>query len=197
MTLANIFKEQVLGLFSNNTRILNIDTADLYTDEAHTIEVRKTVHPVETGSSISDNVVVMPQRLKMKGYVSNLAPVIPGLLSISSSERGRAAWKILEDLANKRELVDIDTVLTRHVGFLITNVQALSTDQTGSALEFIIEFEEFLFADSQSTTLSAFNLADNIRNKAGQIEAGIKQAIQVPASVAVRIINKITSFFGG
>lgn len=192
MTIADILKDQVLGIFTNRSQILEIEgVVDLFTDEIHTLRINKTAQPIETGSSITDNSIVEPQALRMVGFVSNLVPAERS--SLPASERGKEAWIQLEELAKKREPVTILTTLKLYENFLIVALEAQSNERTGTALEFSINFEEILFADSEFTTLPADKLAGPAVNKSGTVEGGNKQSIE---ETPQRAASKLFEIFG-
>lgn len=190
MTLATILLDQVLGIFTDRSQILEIEgVVDLFTDEIHSVRIQKTSQPIETGSSITDNSIVAPQRLRMAGFVSNLVPAL--FVSLPVSERGKEAWVQLEELAKKREPVTIQTTLKLYENFLIVGLDARSDEQTGTALDFTVDFEEILFADSQFTTLPADILAAPADNKSGTVEGGIKQSIEETPERSASLLSKI------
>ncbi len=190
MTIADILREQVLGIFTNRSQILEIEgVVDLFTDEIHTLRIKKTSQPIETGSSITDNSIVEPQRLRMAGFVSNLVPSL--VASLPVSERGKEAWVQLQELAMKREPVTILTTLKLYEKFLIVSLEAQSNERTGTALDFTIEFEEILFSDSEFTTLPADILAGPAVNKSGKVEGGNKQSVEAGSSMLFRIFGAL------
>lgn len=191
MTLSTILAGQVLGLFADKTQIIGFeDGVDLFTDESHDIKINKTVQPIETGSSLTDNAVVLPRRLKMTGYVSNVKPSL--LLALPSPQRGAEAWSRLVDMSKSRKSFDILTTLELLEGYMIISLGANSNERTGTALEFSIEFEEIQFADSEFTTLPADAVAGGpAESKAGTVESGTKQSAEPSPKQEESLLSKI------
>ena len=189
MTIADVLQGQVLGLFTQKAQIIEVDgLVDLFPSEVHNVRVAKTSQPIENGSSITDNSIVQPQRLRMAGFVSNLRPAI--IASLPAPERGKEAWVQLEELAKAREPVTIQTVLKLYENFLIVDLSANVDESTGTALDFTIDFEEVLFANSEFTTLPADTLSGPAANKSGTVEGGTKQATQEDrGSLLTRIVD--------
>lgn len=174
--LAQVFREQVLGLFNPTTQIIEIDgVVDLYDTEAHQLRISKTSQPIETGSSITDNAIIEPRRLTMQGFVSNIAPP-EFVVSVPAPERGKEAWARIVTLAEKREPVTILTMLELYENFLITGLDSRVDSATGTSLEFVIQLEEILFADSEFVTLPASSVGGPAANRAGTVEGGQKQS---------------------
>ena len=72
--LGTIINNSQFGLFAQESTSIEPLTGivDIYTDEFHKQTVTKTKYPVETGSSLTDNAVLDPKVLTLKGYVSDL-----------------------------------------------------------------------------------------------------------------------------
>jgi hypothetical protein len=178
-TVVDILKDNVLGLFTEKTQIIEIaDVVDLYPEENHSVRILKTSQPIESGSSITDNTVIAPQKLRMTGFVSNLVPT--GIAALPASERGKEAWIQIEELAKRREPVTVQTTLKIYENLLIVDLSARVDANTGLALDFTIDLEEILFANSEFTMLPADILAGPATNKSGTVDGGGKQSPNVP-----------------
>ena len=194
MTLATIFKEQVLGFFTEKTQIIEIEgLVDLHPEENHELRVSSTSQPIESGSAITDNAIVEPQRLRMTGFVSNLVPA--AVLGLPAHERGKEAWAQLEALARKREPVTIQTTLKLYEGFLIEGLSVPINERTGTSLEFVIELKEAVFVNSEFTTLPADTLAGPAADKSGTVDGGVKQSVEVTPERKASMLSRIVDGF--
>ena len=78
-----------------------VDLIDAYVSEEHTLTLATTAHPIESGSSLTDNAVKQPEQLKLGGWVSDLLPV-PGAEVGPLGDRAPDAWAALVKLFEER-----------------------------------------------------------------------------------------------
>ena len=196
MTVARTLDGQVLGVFDSRVQIIEIDgLVDLYYEEIHELRIASTSQPIEGGSSITDNAIVEPQRLRMSGFVSNLIPTGSGGDGLPVRERGKEAWAQLEALARTREPVAVQTTLKLYEGFLIEALSTTINEQSGTSLDFVIELKEILFADSEFTTLPADTVTGPAGNKSGTVDGGNKQSVDVPEKRKASLLSRIVDGF--
>ena len=189
--LGTIINNSNFGIFAQEST--NIDgltgIVDIYTDEFHKQTVTKTKYPVETGGTLTDNAVIDPKVLTMKGYVSDLNPLLGGLITIPGPGRGKEAWSRIVALKNAREPVTVVTTLEMYENMLITSIDAPKSAATGQGLEFTITLEEILFAETQTTTLPASQLGEDIETKGSVVEEGQKQSVNAEESVLKSLVD--------
>jgi hypothetical protein len=198
MTLVAIgtLLNQKFGLFKiTPTKVEGlIGVVDLYPEETHNLTVNKTSYPIETGSSMTDNSVVMPKKLTLQGWVSDLKPLIGGLVAIEGPSRAKEAWNRIRILQEGREPVLVVTTLGTYKNMLIKTVDAVIDSTTGRTLKFTMALEEVLFAETKIVKLSAKKLGKG--NKKGSAEnGGLKQAAESKSSFLKGAVKGITSFF--
>lgn len=168
------------GLFgSESTEIDAISgVIDIYPEESHNLPVTKTKYPVEDGSSRTDNFVVEPENLVLKGLVSDLQPEFLGLVNIADKTRSKEAWGRLRELKNSGEFVSVVTLLGLYENMLIVNIDATINKDTGQSLFFTITLEEALIAETEIVQLAPVKLNDPAKTKGSDINGGQKQSEQ-------------------
>lgn len=193
VALATILNNSQVGLFAQTRTEIDglVGIVDIYTDENHKQTVTKTKYPVEDGSSLTDNAVIDPKMLVLRGYVSDLNPLLGGLITIPGPGRGQEAWSRIVALKDAREPLTVVTALEVYENMLITAIEAPRSSRTGQGLEFSITLEEVLIVESQSTTLPASQLGDDAETKGSVVEEGQKQSIEADESVLKSVVDSI------
>ncbi len=166
------------GLFgSDSTEIDAISgVIDTYTEENHNLPVTKTKYPIEDGSSRTDNFVVEPEQLVLRGFVSDLQPSFAGLVRISNKSRAKEAWTRIRELKDRGDLVTVITLLGLYENMLITNVDAAVTVDTGRSLAFTITLEETIISETDTVKLAPTKLNEPADTKGSDIPGGDKQS---------------------
>jgi len=186
------------GLFrQNKTEIDGLaGIIDLWPEEAHSLSVSKTSYPVETGLSGTDNAVVEPKRLVLMGWVSDLIPLLGGLVTIPGPGRAKEAWGRVKELAEALEPVVVTTTLDIYENMLITAADATVNEDTGRALRFNIVLEEILFAETEVTALPASQLEGGAADdKSSAVDGGLKQSEETQSSLLKQSVSALKSFF--
>lgn len=135
------------SLFYDDSRKYSVGELQLHLilEEQHAIDATVTEHPVQDGSVISDHISVALREGSLRGLVSNHA------IALSTSDGKRrewrtnyalAAWNTLRDIADRKELVTVVTVLETYRDVAITHVGTMRDGGTGDALEFDIRFKQ-------------------------------------------------------
>jgi len=192
--LGTIINNSQFGLFAQESTDIEGLTGivDIYTDENHKQTVTKTKYPVETGGTLTDNAVIDPKILILKGSVSDLNPLLGGLITIPGPGRGKEAWSRIVALKDALEPVSVVTLLEIYENMLITSIEAPKSWVTGQGLDFTITLEEILFAETQTTTLPASQLGEDIETKGSVVEDGQKQSIDAEESVLKSLVDGLT-----
>lgn len=167
---------------------------DLWPEEAHSLSVSKTSYPVETGLSGTDNAVIEPKRLVLMGWVSDLRPLVGGIVTIPGQGRPKEAWGRIQKLMEKLEPVTVVTTLAMYKNMLITAVDSTINEDTGKTLRFNIVLEEILFAETEVTELPYIK-EGVAENKTGAVDGGLKQSEETQSSLLKEITTSIGKFF--
>ena len=132
------------------------DTA-FYSSESHTISVKKSTYPAESGIEVTDHAVREPAKLSLKGIISTssvrsaeefFANALGGRIGRQHDlDLPRDAWISLTGLADRRELLTVYTMLGAYKNMMITQLSAELDASTGQSLPFTIELEEYLYVD--------------------------------------------------
>ena len=123
---------------------------DGYPTEEHRLELGTTEYPVESGSSLTDNAVKKPEKLRLTGWVSDLLPA-PGSEPGPIKQRAAKTWQNLIQIFEDRMPVSVITPLRVYRNMLITSASAPVNVNTGRSLRFTLELKEVLFADTELT----------------------------------------------
>lgn len=127
---------------------------DAYADETHQLRSTKTEYPLESGATITDHLVVLPARLQLTGFVSDLLYHEPSAKSKEPLARASAAWQELRRLHAERQILDVTTSLGDYQNMVILNISATVNASTGSALRFRVDFEEVQTRDVEFVSFS-------------------------------------------
>ena len=170
--------------------------ADIYYDENHSATVTKTKYPVEDGSSRTDNFVVEPEVLIMKGLVSDLEESDSGLVDIEDGQRSKEAWGRIIALKNSGELVSVITLLGIYQNMLVVSADASVNKDSGRSLFFTITLEETLIAETEIVQLAPAKLSGPAATKGSDINGGQKQS-EEPDEKGKTLLQDIVSGVSG
>ncbi len=201
MATQDIINNPNFGLFSQDPTSIGalVGIVDVYPEESHSLTVSKTKYPVESDANNqrmrSDNFVVEPEKVILKGLVSDLQPLIGGLVSISSGKRSKEAWQRIQDLKNNGTIVTATTVLGEYQNMMIISVDASVTVRTGEALFFNMVLEETLFSTIETVQLAPAQLDGPAETKGTDSEGGLKQS-EVLTDEDTTFLQDVIEFFG-
>ena len=186
------------GLFGSGSTDIDAlsGVIDIYPEENHNFSVTKTKYPIEDGSSRTDNFVVEPEQLVLKGLVSNLQPELGGIVQIQDKTRIKEAWGRLRALKNSGELVSVVTLLGLYENMLVINVDSSLNDGTGQSRFFTITPEETLIAETDTIQLAAVKLSGPASTKGSDVDGGQKQS-QEPDETDSTLLQEIISGISG
>jgi len=147
-----------------------VGTVDIYPVEEHDIGADVTRYPVESGASLTDNVVIRPKRVRLSGRVANLMPaagnhVYPG--------RAADAWQTLIWLMERRERMTVTTLLGDYDDMVITRLKAPVDVRTGTSLEFEVELSEILTGRMVEQPLT--RVSGEATDRTAVVDAGQRQ----------------------
>lgn len=196
--LVNIISKSNIGIFS--ARSAEIDAiagvVDIYYSENHSVNVTKTKYPVEEGPSRTDNFVVEPEQLVLKGLVSDLQDFAGGIVSVANSSRGKEAWGRIKALKNSGERVEVVTMLGMYENMLVVGADATVNENTGRALSFVITLEETLIAQTETVQLAPTKLSGVAGTKGSDADGGLKQSEEVTGETKTVLQELVTGISG-
>lgn len=123
---------------------------DCTESETHQRSAEVTEHPVEKGADIADHVKITPGRLSITGIVSDTQPILVGRRD-RSANRSIKAFEAIRDMLHSRRVINVYTALQTWNDMVITGISNAVTAQTGDAVQMTIDFQEVIFATTQTT----------------------------------------------
>jgi len=139
----------------------------------HTQRLEKTMHPVQTGASISSHAYLLPARLSMDVGMSDvmaayatgqLAPATGSTASTTPStaapftgapSKSVSAYQTILSLQSARQPLTIVTRLRAYTNMVVTEVSPQENAKTITGLRMRVEFEQIYTASTATTPLSA------------------------------------------
>lgn len=200
-TLGQTIQDINFGIYGADSTDIDLiaGIADLYPEENHTLPVTKTKFPIESGASRTDNAVVEPEILVLRGLVSDLTvgsiPFVGGV-GFPNAGRSKEAWGKLRGLKNSRELVNVTTLLGLYENMLVTNIDAAVNRDTGKALFFTITLEETLIVETELVQIAATAATGPAQTKGSDIPGGTKQAEEPTGTQSSLLKDAATSISG-
>ena len=121
----------------------------------HDQSITKTMHPVQTGASISDHAYAEPAQLVIEiGMSDAMDAYQPGIWT-GAATKSTSAFQILLAMSYARIPVVITTKLRTYQNMLITQITAEETNETFASLKARVRFGEIFMANTQSQANSA------------------------------------------
>jgi len=132
---------------------------DASIEESHVGRVEKSTHPVEAGSDITDHLRRLPDKLTIRGVITNTP--ISFLASITSrspvtGDVGFAQDRVdlgYRELLRAKDAGDIGTVVTslrEYKNMAITSLSVSRNANSGNILDISIELEEVLISTTET-----------------------------------------------
>lgn len=180
---------------------------DAVLDESHDWQADATMNPVEEGSPVTDHIIEQPDKLKIRGFVSE-TPLVA-----SESVRGanstpwaesltQPVFNLLRDLIKARETVTVYTKYRIYDDMVLTNLNIPRSAATGEAIEFTAEFVHIRKVATQTVDVPDGISAKKDKKAGGangspakksepQKDAGKKQPAEVkkPSSTLARMAS--------
>jgi len=128
----------VRGSFGNELGNIELDAV---LEESHDWQAEVSMNPVEDGSPVADHVIEQPDKLRIRGFISENPIVVSN--SIINSRNGGAtklAFDMMRDLIKSRNTVSVYTKYHVYTDMVITGLNIPRSSSTGEAIEFIAEF---------------------------------------------------------
>lgn len=157
MAIVNfLFGNRVSGGFSIEGAV-SFD-AQLTIDEMHERSATVTEHPIENGSTISDHVIISPERLRLTGFVTDASP--------RDAERGatQSAFDALDAAASSGQLMQVITGRKTYQDMIL--IAADLPRERPDSMQFSLEFVQVRLVSPEVVegVLSAAQVADADRD---------------------------------
>lgn len=141
---------------------------DLYFEEKHEITVNKTRQPLESGATLTDHAVRIPNKLTLNGMTSDLVG--------SGRERPAETWNQIRAMADARTQFDIITPIGIYSNMMLLDANTVRNEGTGGGLIFKLEFEEVLIVNLTTAGLSEDNVDGEAADRTGEVARGSVRA---------------------
>ena len=176
---------------------------DASLDEAHEWTAEATSNPVENAAPVTDHIIEQPDKLRLRGVVSDspmvLSSTVSDILGVFAGSRAQDAFDLLRAIIKKREPVTVYTKHRIYPDMLLTSVNIPRVPADGEAIEFTAEFIHLRKVATQvvdvppgiSPKKTAKGSTATARKSEPQKDAGRKQAQTVdrPSSTLSRILQ--------
>lgn len=174
---------------------------DLILEENHAVDAAVTTHPVQDGSQVADHVYKLLRTGSLRALVSNwsinddstrqglenktpeeIQAKAQQIMKSGLKNRAKEAWTTLKGMVGTK--VTITTALEVYTDVIITHIDTPRDENTGEALDFVLEFTEYkevkLREDRVTASVTQEDMGSPINREAsGQLYEG-----QVVASQA-------------
>lgn len=149
--------------------------ADLTIQENHERKSNVTDHPIESGSKITDHVILQPEELNLTGFVTDARPEIAG------ARLGRTlnAFSTLEDAWNAGQPMTVITGYRTYQNMIITDMR-LPKNQP-SSMQFKIKMRGITIVQSETANLPNTDSQDTTDRASPKKDAG-RQSTSNPGS---------------
>lgn len=193
----------ILSLIFDRTKKTSLVSSNIVTSDLQEIQIDVTVstnheftstvtqNPVESGVSVSDNVVKNNRKLTLSGVTVNhpfFDFSFSGLLDVfdrltSSEERSQSGFDTLKDLWDSKTPFRIDTDRDAYDPVIITSFVVQGSAANGDALSFTMTVEEITIIASNIVLVPKSQVAEAAEGATSIVKKG-KQAV-TDASAAV------------
>lgn len=128
--------------FENSLGNIELD-ANL--EEGHEWSAEVTTNPVEFGSPVADHIIEQPDRIKIRGFVTdsplNASASILGLFNLTPVEnKTQPVFDLLNALIKSKEVITVYTKYQIYTDMVLTSVTIPRAPNVGEAIEFTAEF---------------------------------------------------------
>lgn len=156
--------------------------ADVTVRESHERLADVTQHPVETGATIADHIVLQPERVTLEGFVTD-SPTV----AFASAQRGRTqdAFFTLDRLYREREPVSVVTGYRVYESMVIVRLDM--PRERPASMQFTIELQHVRVVESATAPLpDVAESADEGAAASGERTAGDTRDLASPQQDAGR-----------
>ncbi len=117
---------------------------DASISETHSFSAEAPQFTVETGSTISDNIINLPIKLSMTAVVSTVG---------GDPYRADEAFKQLLDIRDNKETITVVTSAKVYENMILISLEVQRSKSVGQKLQFTANFIEVTFADAEVVTI--------------------------------------------
>lgn len=149
-------------LFNHNKYVrgsVGLVTFDTMISEEHKFTSRVTYYPVESGTIVSDHILLQPDTVILNGVVSDTP-----LNILASYNRSIAAFQALLYLFYNRQVVTVVTGIQIYRNMAITTLDVPRTIQTGQTLNFNITLQRIIYADTVQVLTDPNNVFSGVQD---------------------------------
>lgn len=162
--------EWFLSQFGNEFGNIELDAA---LDETHEWSAEATMFPVEDGAPVTDHIIEQPDKLRLRGFVSETPIGSAALVVPVGGSRSRGVFELLEKLIKLRATM---TVYTRHKNYAdmaLVGVNIPRSASVGEAIEFTAEFVRI-----RKVATQLVDIPPGINPKPGKTSAAVAKKAQ-------------------
>ena len=124
---------------------------DATLEETHEWMAEATMNPVEEGAPVTDHVIEQPDKIRIKGFITN-SPITSGI-SFSQISKTQEVVDMLYDLIKEKEPVTLYTKYRVYTEMVLTNVSIPRAAGVGDAIEFNADFVNIRKVATQSADI--------------------------------------------
>lgn len=161
---------------------------DAYLSETHDFESKIPEHPVESGSVVSDHIILLPPIVNIAGIITD-TPLIKwnqttGLLT---PEEGRSQAKIkqLLEMRDAKQLFSINTSLGVYNDYFFTRLTPQYSVQDGYSVKFTATLKKF--------NLVTFRFGQRVLNQTQEVSARAAETNEVGVTTPQTTLVQIGS----
>ena len=129
--------------------------ADLTISESHQRSADVTTHPVESGATISDHVILQPERLSLEGFVTDT----PAAVFAANEGRTQDAFDALEELWQEGGVVTVVTARKTYENMVIVDLQL--PRERPSSMNFSMEMQNITVVETETAQIAGGGDAAN------------------------------------
>ena len=121
----------------------------------HDLSATPTKHPVQTGASSADHIILNAARLVLEVGMSDAMDSLVSGQYTSGKSRSVSAFQTFDGIRKARQLLVISTRLMTYSNMVITGLRAREDVRTAHAGKFVVTFEQMLMSTLATQNVSA------------------------------------------
>jgi hypothetical protein len=182
---------------SRNVEIGSV-TVDATIREVHGVSADMTEFPIETGSEVSDFVILHQPELAIEGEVSNSPISVFGFSGgIGVTERRVEAFEAFQAMRTQKQFIRIVTGLKVYTNMILLDFETEKTPKTGGRLQFRARFKELETASTQTSDLDRSKIKSSHQDQASKTtDGGTKSTTEATSQQADKGESAASALFG-
>lgn len=177
---------------------------DVTVSTGHEFTSAITQNPVESGISISDNVIKNNRKLALSGAIVNnpfLVMQYSGLLDVfdrvtNADERAQSGFEALKDLWESKTPFRIDTDRDSYDPVIITSFSAVGSAANEGALRFSMTVEEIKIVASNIVLIPKSQVAAAAQGATSIVKKGKQAVTNASAAVVTKNTSLLSAWTG-